>query len=190
MARDPEATKRRIFESAFYEFARYGIAGARVDRIAKGARANKQLIYAYFGGKQELFDQVATEVVARWQREVHFDAQRLPEFAGEAYDFFAAHPEVVRLGEWRALDPPDSPGRIPAIEEAIAGQIAGIKKAQAAGHVDRTFPADELLAMILAITRTWAAGLPEFRLAPAQERRRRARRRRAVVEAVRRLVTP
>ena len=32
--RDPEATRARIFEAAVAEFARHGIAGARIDRIA------------------------------------------------------------------------------------------------------------------------------------------------------------
>ena len=64
MPRDPEATRRRIFDAAAGEFARHGIAGARIDRIARSARANKQLIYAYFGGKQDLFDRVVTELVA------------------------------------------------------------------------------------------------------------------------------
>ena len=59
MARDSEATRRRIFEAAFEEFARHGIAGARIDRIAAAACANKQLIYAYFGSKQALFDEFA-----------------------------------------------------------------------------------------------------------------------------------
>jgi AcrR family transcriptional regulator len=33
-------------------------AGARVDRIAASANANKQLIHAYFGSKDQLFDAV------------------------------------------------------------------------------------------------------------------------------------
>ena len=37
------------------EFSAYGIAGARVDRIASAAKANKQAIYAYFGSKDALF---------------------------------------------------------------------------------------------------------------------------------------
>ena len=56
--RDPEATRARIFAAATEEFAAYGIAGARIDRIAQNARANKQLIYAYFGDKAELFAHV------------------------------------------------------------------------------------------------------------------------------------
>jgi AcrR family transcriptional regulator len=181
---------RRLFDAAVREFAQHGIAGARIDRIARIAQANKQLIYAYFGSKQDLFDQVVTAQVARFLREVHFDADRLPEFAGEAYDFFTDHPDVVRLGEWHSLEPANGPRPIPAIEQTIDSHVRAIRAAQADGLVDGTFAAEELLAMIVSLTRTWAAGTPEFRHTPKQEQRRRARRRRAVVESTRRLVEP
>src|SRR5258705_5742460 len=126
---------------------------------------------------QSLFDHVGTEVVARFNDEVQFDAEQLPEFAGEAYDFFTANPQIVRLGDWHALDPPDSPGRIPAIEQSLRRQIRAIAKAQAAGGVDKSFAPDELLAMIISISRSWAARLPEFQHSPGQERRRRSQRR-------------
>jgi AcrR family transcriptional regulator len=190
MARNPEVTKRRIFDAAVAEFARHGIAGARIDRIAEAARANKQLIYAYFGNKQDLFDQVVTEQVCRYVQEVRFDPDRLPEFAGEAYDFFTANPEVVRLGQWHSLEPADGSRPIPAIEETIDRHVHAIRAAQADGRVSDAFAADELLALIVAIARTWAAGTPEFRLSPEQERRHRLRRRRAVVDTTRRLVEP
>jgi AcrR family transcriptional regulator len=190
MARNPEVTKRRIFEAAVAEFARYGIAGARIDRIAKEARANKQLIYAYFGNKQDLFDQVVTEQVARFHREVHFDAEQLPEFAGALFDFFTGNPEAVRLGYWHTLEPATRERRIAAIEQTIEDQAREIATAQAAGRVDAALVPQELLAFILSITRFWAVPLPEFRVSAAQERRRRARRRRLVVEATRRLVEP
>jgi AcrR family transcriptional regulator len=190
VARNPELTKRRIFEAAVAEFARYGIAGARIDRIAKAARANKQLIYAYFGNKQDLFDQVVTEQVARFHREVHFDAERLPEFAGALFDFFTGNPDAVRLGYWHTLEPGTRERRIPAIEQTIEDQAREIATAQAAGRVDAALVPQELLAFILSITRFWAVPLPEFRVGPAQERRRRARRRQLVVEATRRLIEP
>jgi AcrR family transcriptional regulator len=53
--RDPEATKQRVLDAAKAEFARHGLAGARVDAIADRAKANKQMIYHYFGSKQDLF---------------------------------------------------------------------------------------------------------------------------------------
>ncbi|MFD9045102.1 TetR family transcriptional regulator, partial [Streptomyces bottropensis] len=45
------ATKSRILQAAAAEFAAYGFAGARVDRIAKAASVNKNLIYIYFTNK-------------------------------------------------------------------------------------------------------------------------------------------
>jgi AcrR family transcriptional regulator len=187
MARDSEATKRRIFDAAVEEFARHGMAGGRIDRIAKAARANKQLIYVYFGSKQELFDAVVTEQVARYQQEVHFDADDLPEYAGAAYDFFASHTDLVRLGEWHALEP-DGGHRIEAIEQIIEQQRLAIAAAQADGRIDATFAPDELLVLISALTRSWTGTVPELQPADAQDRRSQARRRRAVVEATRRLV--
>src|SRR5947209_5333071 len=58
MTRNPDETKRRLFDAAVEEFADHGIAGARVDRIASRACANKQLIYAYYGDKQQLIDMI------------------------------------------------------------------------------------------------------------------------------------
>lgn len=53
-ARDPAATRRRILAAAAAEFARAGFAGARVDRIAGDAAANKRMLYHYFGDKRGL----------------------------------------------------------------------------------------------------------------------------------------
>ncbi len=53
--RDPQATRKRILSAAKTEFARKGLAGARVDDIAARARSNKRMMYHYFGNKEELF---------------------------------------------------------------------------------------------------------------------------------------
>ncbi|HLS57297.1 MAG TPA: TetR/AcrR family transcriptional regulator, partial [Zeimonas sp.] len=37
LTRDPEATQQAILAAATHEFARYGLDGARVDRIAARA---------------------------------------------------------------------------------------------------------------------------------------------------------
>ena len=44
MKRDATATRQRILDHATAEFARYGIAGARVDRIAAAAGSNKAML--------------------------------------------------------------------------------------------------------------------------------------------------
>ena len=56
--RDADATRKRILAAAKMEFAKNGLAGARVDVIAKRAKANKRMIYHYFGSKENLFTKV------------------------------------------------------------------------------------------------------------------------------------
>lgn len=56
--RDAEATQKRILAAAKKEFAKSGFGGARVDVIAARAKANKRMIYHYFGSKERLFQRV------------------------------------------------------------------------------------------------------------------------------------
>lgn len=53
--READATRRRILDAAKADFARLGLAGARVDAIAARAKANKRMIYHYFGSKEGLY---------------------------------------------------------------------------------------------------------------------------------------
>ena len=52
--RDLAATRLRILKAAALEFARKGLDGARIDRIATRSRANKAMIYYIFGNKEAL----------------------------------------------------------------------------------------------------------------------------------------
>jgi AcrR family transcriptional regulator len=83
--RDAARTKQRLLDAARDEFAEYGIAGGRVERIAAAARCNKALIYAYFDSKDALFDAAfAAHVQAHLDR-VNFDGTDLPDYAGRAH---------------------------------------------------------------------------------------------------------
>jgi AcrR family transcriptional regulator len=53
--RDPEARPQQILDAAFHEFAERGLAGARLDDIAKRAGVAKGTIYLYFPNKEALF---------------------------------------------------------------------------------------------------------------------------------------
>jgi len=53
--RDPEGMRLRILEAAKQEFSAHGLAGARVDRIAANAGANKRMLYYHVGNKDELY---------------------------------------------------------------------------------------------------------------------------------------
>ena len=51
-------SKEKILAAARTEFAREGLAGARVDRIAEHAGVNKAMIYYYFQSKENLHAEV------------------------------------------------------------------------------------------------------------------------------------
>jgi TetR/AcrR family transcriptional regulator len=50
-----EITRNSILKAALHEFANFGLAGARVDAIARRAGVNKQILYYHFGSKEDLF---------------------------------------------------------------------------------------------------------------------------------------
>jgi AcrR family transcriptional regulator len=103
-ARDPEATRQRILDAAKVEFARLGLGGARVDSIALRAKANKRMIYHYFGGKQNLFLAVLEDAygdIRTAERKLdleHLDPlsaiQKLVTFT---WEYYLKHPEFLTL---------------------------------------------------------------------------------------------
>lgn len=102
--RDPAKTQERILRAATEEFARYGLGGARVDRIAARAGANKRMLYYYYGNKDELFLAVLEASYARIRsaeenlrlRELdpELGIRRLVEFT---WNYFLRHPEFLTL---------------------------------------------------------------------------------------------
>ncbi|AYF74130.1 TetR/AcrR family transcriptional regulator [Nocardia yunnanensis] len=108
MAYDSAATRERILSAAATEFAAYGVAGARVDRIAANAQANKRAIYDYFGDKKALFAAVLEKLMGELARDVPPGGD-LGDYAGRLFDHHRAHPEALRLLLWEALELGDDP---------------------------------------------------------------------------------
>jgi AcrR family transcriptional regulator len=183
-----EATQARILAAATEEFAAYGIAGARVDRIAKAAGANKNLIYVYFTSKDRLFDAVFDAHVVRVMDEVPFTAEELPEYAGRLFDFYLDHPELPRLATWYRLERAGDEPVMEVIAGSYRAKLAAISKAQRAKKLDRTFAPPVLLSLVLAIAATWGSAstsvIPGQGLIELGERTCRE----AVVAATRRLL--
>jgi TetR/AcrR family transcriptional regulator len=102
--RDPDRTRNAILAAAQVEFAANGLSGARVDVIARRARANKRMIYHYFGSKAGLY-LAALECVYEDLRgtERTLDLARLPPVAAIrrlvefTFDYSRAHPEMISL---------------------------------------------------------------------------------------------
>ncbi len=102
--RDPEQTRARILAAAKAEFARVGLGGARVDRIAALAGANKRMLYYYFGNKDELFRAVleaAYEHIRESEKALHLDAfdppQAIERLVAFTWNYYLEHPEFLSL---------------------------------------------------------------------------------------------
>lgn len=102
--RDPAASRLALLEAAIAEFAQLGFAGARVDEIARRAKVNKQMVYHYFGSKEDLFTAALEQVYEHIRsREKELDLRALePEAAmerlvGFSFDYLAEHPEFIAL---------------------------------------------------------------------------------------------
>ena len=180
MPRDSVATKQRILGAAVQEFARHGLAGARVDRIAEESGSNKAMIYRYFDSKDGLFDAVFDAMVVQTVDDVPLDADDLPGYAVRLWDRHRTRPEPIRVAEWDRLERDGVGARSPVVQAAAADKIAAIRAAQRRGAVSADLPAAELMWAVLALSRTCL----DDALSPGAGRRHRA----AIATAVRRLV--
>ncbi|HEU5486759.1 MAG TPA: TetR/AcrR family transcriptional regulator [Microlunatus sp.] len=80
----PEDQQRTILRVALAEFARYGYAGASLNRIIEAAGISKGSLYYYFDGKEDLYAHVARcELTALIEREGPFEVPDTPD--PEAY---------------------------------------------------------------------------------------------------------
>jgi AcrR family transcriptional regulator len=182
MVRDAEATRKRLLDAALDEFAAYGIAGARVDRIAGSARSNKAQIYHYFGSKDGLFEAVFDRIVQDTLEDTPIDPSDLPEYAGRLFDRYQAHPEVQRLATWYRLERSDADDPIEAIVASNAAKVKAIAAAQRAGEISDRFPPAVLLGLVLHLSGVWSSVMPEYDALVGSVSVRK--RRRVVVDAV------
>ncbi|MGJ8585515.1 MAG: TetR family transcriptional regulator [Marinosulfonomonas sp.] len=102
--RNPKATRRDILIAAREEFVEYGLDGARVDRIAARAKANKRLLYHYVGNKEALYAQVLLDAYkdirkgeAKLQLEEKTPTEAMAHLVGFTFDHFRANPWFIRL---------------------------------------------------------------------------------------------
>ncbi|WP_327234349.1 TetR family transcriptional regulator [Streptomyces sp. NBC_01317] len=158
MPRDPHATRNRLLEAATEEFAAYGIAGARVERIAAGAGANKNLIYVHFGSKEGLFAAVVERAVGELLETVPITPHDLPGYAGALFDFNMSHPRLVRLARWYGMERPGRQAELPLAVESTRAKLDAVAAAQAEGAVFAGLPPRLLLPLLFSIAMTWSDG--------------------------------
>lgn len=102
--RAPEKTRVAILGAALEQFAQEGLAGARMDAIARLARVNKALLHYYFRDKETLYgaalEHVFTTLAARMMEVLNRDLppkEKIMAYAAAHFDFIAASPIYPRL---------------------------------------------------------------------------------------------
>ncbi len=165
-----EATRQRLLDAALVEFSAKGLAGARVDEIAARAGANKRMLYAHFGGKEELWLVVLEAAYAAKraeERALRVDAlppveamQRLVRFN---LRYTAAHPEFVALlnqeNVHRAAHLKRS-SQVPAMYSPMLQLLQGVlARGEAAGVFRRGVDAMQLYITILAVGHFYVANM-------------------------------
>ncbi|MEV6279699.1 TetR/AcrR family transcriptional regulator [Nocardia sp. NPDC051832] len=99
-----DATKQALLRAARDEFAQYGLAGARVDRIAEAAGVNKERIYGLFGSKDKLFDVILIDTMREFLDVVQPLAETDPgNYVAKLFDFHGKNPQLLRLLLWEGL---------------------------------------------------------------------------------------
>ncbi|WP_243239687.1 TetR family transcriptional regulator [Sulfobacillus harzensis] len=153
-----EATKERILAAAMEEFSSFGISGARVDRIAKSAGCNKNLIYVYFENKEMLFTTVLEKHLTRVYEEIPFTPEDLPGYAAKVFDWAMTHPDIVRLMTWYSLEQ-----KVDHLTERASvrdKKLKAIMDAQNDGLIGMTFTPGFLMTAIMALATAWTPTNP------------------------------
>lgn len=188
--RDAAATKARLLHAATEEFAEYGLAGARIDRIADRAGANKRLIYVYFGDKDRLFDAVVDDQAQAMVKAVPLDDGELVAFAVTRFDYVLANPATRRIAVWRAFERAEPTD---AETASYRQRLDAVTIAQREGRLRADIPAADLFAIVLRMTESWLSAPPALHAAATDEplsSDRLSRHRTALLAAVRSVVQP
>ncbi|RIJ78152.1 TetR family transcriptional regulator [Nakamurella silvestris] len=185
-----EATRARLLRAAAEEFAAYGIAGSRVDRIAANAQANKAQLYAYFGSKENLFEVVFAAFLDGIMNAVPIDATDLPDYAVRLYNEYLVHPDLVRLATWARLERTPAGHLVGHADRLDEGKLANIASAQEAGLVDPELDPFEILTTVIALSMTWSPASTTYAATAAEGEDVHQRRREILTRLVRRAFAP
>ncbi|MDL4771176.1 TetR/AcrR family transcriptional regulator [Actinomadura xylanilytica] len=123
------STKEALLAAAREEFAEHGIAGARVDRIARLAGVNKERIYGYFGNKEKLFDAVMKDAMDELTEVNALLGDDPVQYVAGLFDHYQEHPDLLRLLMWEALHDrsghlPDQQWRVDRCHDKVASLAA------------------------------------------------------------------
>lgn len=154
--KDGDRSRARLLDAATVEFAAYGIAGARVDRVAAAAGVNKAQMYGWYGSKDGLFDAVLGAHLHRIVDVVPFTPYDLPGYVVALYDSYLTDPELVRLASWYRLERVPTGPLLAAYPGLADDKHEAVARAQAEGRIVGGIRPDEVYALLVALAGTWS----------------------------------
>lgn len=148
----------RVLSSARQEFARWGFAGARVDRIVAAAGVNRQLLFYYYQSKRGLFhavlhqaaDELGRSLVGPLARD-GIPLERLRAALMAQFDYLARHPDLVSLLTHGTRI--EAGVFAPAIKRLVVLLAEGQGLGQVRGDVDPHMAAAQALVLMLGYLR-------------------------------------
>jgi len=145
----------RIIAAARDEFASQGYAGARVQRVARHAGVNKQLLFYYYHSKRGLFQAVLARGAAELERALAdipplsgSPLERLQHALRAQFEFLASHPELVTLLSQAQRS--DARPFTPAIKRLVVLLAEGQGLGQVRDDLDPHVTAAQALVLMVA----------------------------------------
>jgi TetR/AcrR family transcriptional regulator len=175
----PDASRAAILQAAIREFAREGVAGARIDAIARSAKVNKALLYYYYIDKETLYGETLDYVFQKraevLKSVLDLDlppGEKVLRYVSVFFDYLAEYPyhrEVVQR-EMLSLSRRSQMRRV--IVRYVKPLYAEMSKVIQRGIADGTFrPVDpmQFIPMMGAIVLHYFGSAPLIKLITGQD---------------------
>jgi TetR/AcrR family transcriptional regulator len=159
----PEESRAAILKAAVQEFAREGVAGARIDAIARSAGVNKALVYYYFKDKEALYNAVLDEVFSGVRATIHHalsqqlpPRERLVAYVAAHFNYIASKPPYHRLVSAEFLRASRDPSRLQRVAKQYFHPVfselsALLKEGAETGDFQKVNPLQFIPSMISVI---------------------------------------
>ena len=155
-----EQTRMRLMAAAEAEFSEKGLAGARVDEIAREAGVNKRMIYAYFDSKEGLYMAVLEAVygrLAQCEADAGLDALPVEEAIGALVEnyfrFLQDNDSYVRMVMWENLHRGKYMDELSTVRDPMRKAMARlVARGKAGGEFRADADEEQVLLSLFALT--------------------------------------
>jgi AcrR family transcriptional regulator len=152
--RDPDATRESILQAAQAMMAERGPVGLTVSDVARRAGVNRGTAYQHFPTREELVAEVLARQAQRAKSVIDAAAPAsLNDRIDQTIDYFASHPELVRVSMFRLL------AGVPQPTDHWAGYIAWVERFTGDSPGPPSVDAEVLSVILLGGMLLWLLGV-------------------------------